>query len=1089
MKGYTKKQIKDARRRLPGGSRYKEARPHTLDEVAGDPAPAPVCALRDVAEAYVYQQGGNGPFWPVDDWKRLLKYEQRYWLSKTANADIAKAMPQYCEAQIRAKRSQARDRVAAPTERPDEEELEPQIPALEEAEPAAPHEPELPILPPALAEVEVAEGTAGLTAVNFVAAIRKGKDEITVFTGQTLHEIAVGPLPANSEDTVKEITTYVTDFFKTHKVDDKPKPKLGSQPKRSQGRRYRPMQAGRSIRRALNYKQAQALWLSDRSRLAQQVLDGKIREKCLIPMEEIEAVYKGRFGATSCEVDLSRYPKPPPADNSDLLFPISTEEVLRAGRQMKKDTASGPDDISLQTVQKVDRLGTARANLFNIWLLTGRIPSDLKKNRSILLPKGVDNLDEIGNWRPLTIASVLLRQYTAILAVRLTKAVHLNPRQRGFIKVQGCAENTNLVRLALEFSKKENKPIAVAFLDLAKAFDTVSHHHIIAALRRFEVHPHMVDVVVDLYTNTGTTFKIGLQTSGDIAITQGVKQGDPLSPLLFNIALDPLFCVIDAEGEAFSFGPGVSLGSVAYADDTATIAESRAGLQKNLDLTDEFCGVTKLEINVRKSAAFTRKPAGKSFLVNAHTTPLKIAGKDLPLVRPSDSSKYLGSRVSPWVGVVPYAPRKQLQEWIERISAARLKPRQKVILLIVYAVPKLRYALTVGTLSQGKLRGLDKQIRAAVRTWLKLPRSSSKPFCYVSARDGGLGLPNLEIEVQIGVFRGLVALTSSNDQTIVNIAALCNVNAKKAALMKRLNAVGVVNVKRWRGQQLKELKEQVVAGEGAACFTKCPISNHWLSHVTFMKEPEYISAVKLRAGVYPVRAALARGQTEMNRACRRCPDPCETACHVSSWCPAVKKARIQRHNKVVNFLCGAIKRVGWQVLVEPVIIGPDGNRYRPDLVAYGGHEVIIVDPTVVWDSSVEKLDAAFDRKVKKYTPLEETLMEITDKGGSSNLRAGDRRTRGVVQEERRGFRRPASEQCPAAPPKPVYTCCLRNLEGVPLPLRLILFGELVGYHLASLYHGQMAYRTWPWPNRPLESRAQVDYRWRCVTTTSTKVSI
>lgn len=90
----------------------------------------------------------------------------------------------------------------------------------------------------------------------------------------------------------------------------------------------------------------------------------------------------------------------------------------------------------------------------------------------------------------------------------------------------------------IEHAKKERNPLCVAFLDLAKAFDTVSHKHITAGLQRFGSCKHFNGIIEDFYRNASTTFTASKGTTESIQMTRGVKQGDPLSPLLFNIAMD-----------------------------------------------------------------------------------------------------------------------------------------------------------------------------------------------------------------------------------------------------------------------------------------------------------------------------------------------------------------------------------------------------------------------------------------------------------------------------------------------------------------------------------------------------------------------
>ena len=204
--------------------------------------------------------------------------------------------------------------------------------------------------------------------------------------------------------------------------------------------------------------------------------------KCKIDPKLVEEVYCGRFGGESQEVDLSQYPKPSLKANNDVLLkPITQDEVQKTIRNAKKDSAPGPDGITLEALKVLDKSFGTITNVFNTWLVTKKVPETMKANRSILLPKGSEGLDSVNNWRPLTISSVLLRLYTNILAKRVKEAVPLNPRQRGFILAPGCSENQ------FRHTKKNRNRLFVFFLDLAKMFDIVSHRHIDSALQRFGI--------------------------------------------------------------------------------------------------------------------------------------------------------------------------------------------------------------------------------------------------------------------------------------------------------------------------------------------------------------------------------------------------------------------------------------------------------------------------------------------------------------------------------------------------------------------------------------------------------------------------
>ncbi|NXJ43982.1 POLR protein, partial [Ciconia maguari] len=88
-----------------------------------------------------------------------------------------------------------------------------------------------------------------------------------------------------------------------------------------------------------------------------------------------------------------------------------------------------------------------------------------------------------------------------ILTAWLTKACPINPRQRGFMISSGCVENLKLLQLLIRKAKKEYRPLGVVFIYLVKAFDTVSHSHIVMALKQKGVDEHIIALIKNLYHN------------------------------------------------------------------------------------------------------------------------------------------------------------------------------------------------------------------------------------------------------------------------------------------------------------------------------------------------------------------------------------------------------------------------------------------------------------------------------------------------------------------------------------------------------------------------------------------------------------
>ncbi|NWT13103.1 POLR protein, partial [Vireo altiloquus] len=86
-----------------------------------------------------------------------------------------------------------------------------------------------------------------------------------------------------------------------------------------------------------------------------------------------------------------------------------------------------------------------------------------------------------------------------IVNARLSCACPLNPRQHGFISASGCSENLKLLQLLIRKVKQEHKELGVVFVDIAKAFDTVCHQHVITGLIGRGVDPHIVKLMGEMY--------------------------------------------------------------------------------------------------------------------------------------------------------------------------------------------------------------------------------------------------------------------------------------------------------------------------------------------------------------------------------------------------------------------------------------------------------------------------------------------------------------------------------------------------------------------------------------------------------------
>ncbi|NXS78420.1 PO21 protein, partial [Erpornis zantholeuca] len=132
-----------------------------------------------------------------------------------------------------------------------------------------------------------------------------------------------------------------------------------------------------------------------------------------------------------------------------------------------------------------------------------------------------------------------------------------------------------------------------------KACDTVCHQHIIMGLLRRGVDPFIVSLMGEMHKNITTCILTKDQTTDPIKMLSGVKQGDLMSPVLFNLALDPLLCKLEAEGKGFRH-EGFKITSLAFADDLVLLSDSWEGMYHNVRILETFCDPTGLQTQEEK---------------------------------------------------------------------------------------------------------------------------------------------------------------------------------------------------------------------------------------------------------------------------------------------------------------------------------------------------------------------------------------------------------------------------------------------------------------------------------------------------------
>ena len=319
--------------------------------------------------------------------------------------------------------------------------------------------------------------------------------------------------------------------------------------------------------------------------------------------------------------------------NSIIITPFN---VLDALKNIKCGKSCGVDGISAEHfVFAHSRIHVLLSLLFSAFITHGYLPDMFMKTAIVPIIKNkTRNTSDKNNYRPIALVTAASKIFELCLSVILEDYLITHDQQFGFKRKHSTDLCIFTVKSVTKYYTKENSPVYTCFLDASKAFDKINHYILFRKLLDRKTPIVLVRILLFWYTNQTMCVKWGSCISRYFYVSNGVRQGEILSPKLYSVYVDDLYDYL-VKSQIGCHIDSLCVNHVMYADDICLLAPSPAALQKLINICYDYSMQNNLSFNSSKSFCMVFKPR----LYKLSSPSLYMSTEKLEY---TNSTKYLG---------------------------------------------------------------------------------------------------------------------------------------------------------------------------------------------------------------------------------------------------------------------------------------------------------------------------------------------------------------------------------------------------------------------------------------------------------------
>ena len=438
---------------------------------------------------------------------------------------------------------------------------------------------------------------------------------------------------------------------------------------------------------------------------------------------------------------------------------ITIDECRDALFSMKLNKSPGSDGLSVEFYQTFwDQLGESFMNALNESILKGQLTNTQGDGILSLIFKSGDETS-LSNWRPITLLNVDYKIIARVLAQRLQKVIAkiVSSDQNGYIKNRFIGFSIRQIQDIIDYAEECNLNGVLLFLDYQKAFDSIEWNFMNMTLEKFGFGNAFINLVKMLYKNANNKIVNNGWVSNSFEISRGIRQGCPISALLYILAAEIMAERIRHNDNIRGIKVGRSkiIKLTQMADDTTIFLESEHNIPILLNEIQRFSEVSGLILNKAKT---------KGLLLGRNRRNVHfIHGIDFSMSAIKSLGIYFSANTQESLQLNWNKLIEDIQNLLNSWKRRKLTLFGKITVLKTLAMSKCNYLLQCITVTNEIIAKIESLFFKFL--WNDKPDKLKRKQLIQNYEKGGLRMIDIKTQLQTFQIKWVLRLISDNDTT------------------------------------------------------------------------------------------------------------------------------------------------------------------------------------------------------------------------------------------------------------------------------------------------------------------------------------